>query len=151
MYKLVTQKFEPLPELANEWIYGKPGVGKSRSVRTRYDQSLFNKLPNKWWDGYNGEETVLIDDFSKQHSVLGYHLKIWADHYPFPAEVKGATTQIRPKRIIVTSNYHPNQIWDDKVLVEAVCRRFKMTYMPVENLVMPIVFNLKSAVEKPFE
>jgi len=42
------------------------------------------------------------------------HLKVWGDHYPFTAEGKGYTLdKIRPKRIIVTSNYRISDIYED--------------------------------------
>lgn len=111
MYKLHTAANKENEKLENEWIYGPTGTGKTRGVRDKWKDSLFTKNPNKWWDGYQNQETVLIDDFQREHEKLGYHLKIWADHYPFTGEVKGSSMSIRPKRVIVTSNYHPQDIW----------------------------------------
>lgn len=83
-------------------------------------------MPNKWWDGYKEQDVIIIDDLQKEHQCLGYHLKIWGDHYPFPAERKGSTLQIRPGKIIVTSNYHPRDIWTDPAVLEPILRRFKV-------------------------
>ena len=79
-----------------------------------------------WWDGYNGEEVVIIDDLDKYHVKLGYYLKVWGDHYPFPAQIKGGQMMARPKKIIITSNYHPREIWTDSQTVEPIARRFKI-------------------------
>ena len=55
---------------------------------------------NKWWDGYAGEEVVVLDDFDPRHAEhLSYYLKIWADHYAFNAEVKGGMIRVRLKRL----------------------------------------------------
>ncbi len=54
------------------------------------------------------------------------HLKVWGDHYPFTAEGKGYTLdKIRPKRIIVTSNYRISDIYEDPKDHEPIQRRFK--------------------------
>lgn len=128
-YKLETAKLPELDELQNEWIYGPPGVGKSRRARDD-NPSLFVKPINKWWDGYQGESAILLDDVGMEHQFLSYFLKIWADRYPFNAEIKGATTKVRPAKVIVTSNYHPRDIWPkDKALLAAIERRFKLVHM----------------------
>jgi len=111
------------------WIHGPPGTGKSHYARANYGTSLYLKAQNKWWDGYQGETNVLMDDLDTK--VLGHYLKIWADRYAFMAECKGSSIQIRPKNIIITSNYTPEQLFDCPVLAEAIRRRFYFIYLPM--------------------
>ncbi len=112
LYKSITHRPQPIDKLDNKWYYGAPGTGKSRKARAEYP-GLYNKPLNKWWCDYTGEDTVLLDDFDKNHQCLGSHLKQWADHYPFVGESKGGGATIRPVRIVVTSNYLPEEIWED--------------------------------------
>lgn len=113
-----------LDYLCGIWLYGPPGTGKSRSARWMYP-GAYPKMCNKWWDGYLNEPFVIIDDVDTNHKVLGHHLKIWADHYPFTAEIKGHSVRIRPQVICVTSNYAIEEIFfEDQTLQAALVRRF---------------------------
>ena len=124
------KKVDILDKLDNEWIYGATGLGKSSNARME-NPGCYIKSHNKWWLGYKGEDVVLIDDVSQtEANWLGEHLKQWADHYPFPAETKGDGMFIRPKRIIVTSNYSIEELWGhDPHLCESLLRRFKSRHI----------------------
>lgn len=125
-------------DMDNYWYWGPSGTGKSLEARRRWDAHYYKNC-NKWWCGYNGQETVLIEDFDKNHQCLCHHLKIWADRYPFTAEVKqGSTGTIRPARIVVTSNYHPRDIWPDAGDLEPILRRFKIVHFD-RNFNFPVV------------
>lgn len=121
---------QELENVCGVWIQGPSGCGKSRKARADYGQDgFYYKLPNKWWDGYQQQPIVIIEDFGKEHHVLGYHLKIWADRYAFLAEEKGGATSVRPARIVVTSQYRIGDIWNDDETVAALERRFEVVDM----------------------
>jgi len=159
-HNIVTRMYQPqlatLTEYSAYWLVGPPGTGKSRYARWKYP-GLYNKLINKWWDGYNHEETVLLDDFSKTNVCTGDALKNWADHYPFRAEVKGSSMMIRPKTIIVTSNYEIEDLFEDPTLQEALKRRFKIVRFsadypwtpPEQSTEHPTVTNPESSSQGP--
>ena len=102
------------------WIYGKPGVGKSYYVRTKEKSSLYLKAQNKWWDNYQGEAAVLIDDFDKQGVCLSHYLKIWADKYGCTGEIKGGYTPLCHDRLYITSNYSIDQLFPPDQDLESV-------------------------------
>lgn len=117
-----------LTTLENEWWYGETGTGKSKELWKRYPEH-YQKSLNKWWDNYAGEDVVAIEEWAPKNEVTSSFLKIWADRYPFTAEIKGGTLQkIRPKKIIVLSNYKIEECFPNTQDLDPIKRRFKVKH-----------------------
>lgn len=122
-------KPKDLTVLANFWFHGASGVGKSHSIRQCLDMSkVFSKPLSSWWDNYAQEPIVLIEDYDPGHTkMFGHWMKIWCDHYAFNAQVKGSYYFIRPKVLIVTSQYSLADCFpasESQETFDAVNRRF---------------------------
>nr|WAE42387.1 MAG: replication associated protein [Cressdnaviricota sp.] len=122
------RKLVELEDWQHEWRYGETGSGKSKTARDENSGAYIKNPNNVWWDGYSGEDVVIIDDFDKYQIKQGGDMKRWLDVYPFQAESKGRQELIRPKKIIVTSNYHPSEIWSDEQTLGPIMRRVKVIH-----------------------
>ncbi len=119
-------KPDTLKKRSNVWITAPSGYGKSTYAREMYPD-FYDKPPNKWYTGYKGENTVLLDDFGPmQFKFLGWYTKRWSDVFPYPVETKGGGMVIRPEHIVVTSQYTIGQCFDDPLVCEAVENRFEV-------------------------
>lgn len=93
-------------------FWGATGTGKSRLAWGEAGMGAFPKDPRtKFWDGYNGEDHVVIDEF--RGSIDIGHLLRWLDRYPVRVEIKGSATVLRCSKIWITSNLCPEQWYPD--------------------------------------
>lgn len=107
------------------WIYGPTGTGKSHSVETTFPLCYKKNMDDpKWFDGYQGESTVYLEDLDKYQVKWGGMLKRLADRWPVLVNTKGSMQYIRPARVIVTSNYNMDEIWTDSGTLDPLLRRF---------------------------
>jgi len=94
------------------WITGPSGSGKSRHAHEHHPDAYY-KSPGKWWCGYQGEDTVVLDDYRADWCTYGVLLR-WADRYPCLIETKGGTIPLLCKLIIITTCKTPQETFPNK-------------------------------------
>lgn len=120
---------------SNIWVWGPPGSGKTQLVKSEHEgYSVYLKSTDQWWEHYNGETIVIVEDIDptnfEKEKDLKRLIKLWADVDSFEARIKGSSLgHIRPKRIVVTSNYSIEQVFGHAQDYEAFTRRFKSRYI----------------------
>lgn len=92
------------------WIWGASGCGKSRMAQDLAGTDAYWKDGEKWWDGYDSHESVILDDFRASNMKFNYLLRL-LDRYPMRVEVKGGYRQMISKKIFVTTIVHPQNVY----------------------------------------
>lgn len=105
------------------WFWGETGTGKSREAYEILGEECYTCLSTgRWFDGYDAHEHVLIDDMRKDFMKFHELLRL-LDRYAMRIETKGGTRQFLAKRIIITSAYHPQDLYNTREDVEQLLRR----------------------------
>ena len=92
------------------WFWGSSGSGKSRKAAELAGPDVYWKDDSKWWDGYDGHQNIIIDDFRGSNMKFTYLLRL-LDRYPMRVEVKGGYRQMRSLKIFITSIVHPESVY----------------------------------------
>jgi len=109
-------------ELTTVVYYGQAGTGKTRRAveANPGDYFILQSGDRVWFDGYEGEGTLIIDDF---YGWIRYGLLLSIlDGYKLRLEVKGGFTYANWTKVYITSNDAPSQ-WYQKGLTDALKRR----------------------------
>lgn len=116
--KETTQAFR---EVDVQVYIGEPGTGKTRKA-TEENPGIFtvNCEDSFPFDGYNGEQAILIDDFE---GTMKYHQLLRVlDGHQYRCNVKGGHRYAKWTRVIITSNKSV-QSWYQRGLTGALSRR----------------------------
>lgn len=88
--------------------WGGTGSGKTRLATKSTAGLAWIYSSDGWFDGYDGEEDVIFDDFGGHEFKLTYFLKL-LDRYPMRVRIKGGFVSWLPKNIYITSNFSPER------------------------------------------
>ncbi len=115
--------------------WGAPGLGKSRRALYESQDAYWLAKPNGqggrvFFDGYDGQETVVIDEF---YGWIPRDMMCrLCDRYPYLVETKGGSVPFMARTIIITSNVHPRQWWT-RVGIGAMERRLQSPLGSIEE------------------
>lgn len=128
--RLYADSLKPEPMQKKVHVFwGRTGTGKSRRAWEEATFDAYPKDPNtKFWDGYQGQTKVVIDEFRGLISIS--NMLRWLDRYPVIVEIKGSSTVLRADEIWITSNMDPKYWYPDiDVLTrDALLRRLDITF-----------------------
>lgn len=111
------------------WYTGDTGVGKSHKAFEGYNpETHFVKdLSTKWWDGYKGQETVILNEFSGQ--LKWCRLMDLVDKWPCMVCIRNQeSVPFLAKTVIVTSINHPDDIYTYKMQIPKHVAEFKRRF-----------------------
>lgn len=102
-------------------FWGPTGSGKSRRAMEE-NPGAYWKTNSQWWDDYDGQETVIIDEFYGWFP-FNFLLRL-LDRYPLTVETKGGHVEFVAKKIVITSNQKPED-WYRNIDVSPLMRRLE--------------------------
>ncbi len=90
-------------------MHGATGSGKTRKAMEYPDVYKIQGKQLQWWDGYEGEKTLVIDEYNNDIGIT--ELLGILDGYQLRLAIKGSFTYANWDTVIITSNYrrlHPS-------------------------------------------
>ena len=125
------EKSKDFRQVEVEYVYGPTGTGKTRYAMKHKDAFKIQGYDLKWFDGYEGETTLIIDEYSNDVPItkmLGL-----LDGYQLRIPIKGGHTYANWTKVIITSNLHPTGLHTSakEIHRQALFRRItKQIYYP---------------------
>lgn len=90
-------------------IWGETDTGKTRTAMEEAEYKI-DASELQWWDGYNGEKTICIDEYDNDVKITKM-LNI-LDGYQLRLPIKGGHTYANWNKVFITSNVDP-QYWHE--------------------------------------
>lgn len=121
------------------WIHGRSRSGKSYFARN-IDANFYLKSADAWWENYQQQKTILLEDMDKSCTGITRHLKIWMDVYAVDNQaVKNSSANIAHDLFIITSQYRPDEIWTDFETIEAITLRCRIIHISNRKIVYDLI------------
>lgn len=103
------------------WVWGKTGTGKTRMAMDSVDDPTKIHIVHsdgQWWDGYDGQDSILFDDFYGQIKLCT--MLRYLDGHPLQLPIKGGFVYAKYTKVWITSNVHYQDIYkNEKIPDEA--------------------------------
>lgn len=102
------------PDLEVYWFWGPTGCGKSFTASEEAGPDVYRcHSSNQWWDGYDGQLNVIIDDYRRDFCKFHDLLRL-LDKYPMQAPIKGAYVPLCFTRLWITAPKLPKDMWEGR-------------------------------------
>ncbi len=127
---------------------GDPGSGKTRKAFEKGGDDVYKLDASNtgvWFDGYDAQSTLIIDDFNGS-GIRWTHLLNILDGQELRLDVKGSFTYALWENVIITTNAHPEQWYGQDVM--RGCFEGSALDRRIDNI---IFFKLKKENKKPIE
>lgn len=138
-------------------IYGASGVGKTYAaveygltLRGGYHKlSCATKTSTIWWDGYTGQELLIVDDFTG--GMPWDYFAQMLDPYLWRPQIKGGHTLGTYTKVIITSNLDPENWFRDLSprQQEGFERRTLNRFLVEERQDIPVLTKVFEALSQP--
>jgi len=131
-YRILYFQGEPRNFKSRVFLFsGLARSGKSSAVY-RFSPRVYSAHSSGWFDGYNGTDDVLFDDYNHPWYSYDEFMKM-LDRYPQRVPFKGGFVNFAPKRIFITTTTKWTQWYEGpKVDLKAICGRIDV------HLIFPI-------------
>ena len=120
--------------------FGESGTGKTRYAVEKHPGAHLQKPGMKdWWDGYEGQKVVILDEYRSQFqfgTLLGL-----LDRYNEKVQFKGGSCNLVADKIIITMPVHPKFLYPNlennrdgrmKQLIRRIAKIYKFSGDPAE-------------------
>lgn len=107
------------------WLYGPTGRGKSHllaKIARTPGVDAYWKPTGQWFEGYNGELFIFMDDFRAGDMQFSDLLKL-LDKFPVRVPIKGSSAMVAADKIFITTPQEPNITYNEHEDIEQLLRR----------------------------
>lgn len=158
--RLLNAKHEPRkPEVM--CFYGDSGVGKTSGVQKLLTEAgldvhdVYAVRPTVdgklWFDFYDGEKVLVIDDFDGKCSITDYLQLTDYRHNQCVWPMKGSQVRVNFEKIYITSNFHPSTWWpgQEHARKTAILRRIDRLFEGRFVQGRPVITQVSTVVPQP--